>query len=79
MQDFPATYRGPQQDLWRVEDGGTFSPEGFAIPFIGRLRGTYFVGLTWAGAEGEASLLLVADSARAFRTVRKSYRYWVPN
>ena len=79
FQDFPAIYHGPEQDLWRVEDGGTVSPEAFAIPFIGQLRGTHFMGLTWAGAEGEDSFLLVADSARAFRAVRKSYRYWVPN
>jgi hypothetical protein len=79
FQDFPASYHGPDQDLWRVEDGGTLSPEAFGILFIGRLRGTYFMGLTWAGAEGEASYLLVADSTAAFRTVTKTYRYWVPN
>ena len=77
--DLPATYHGPEADVWRVEDGGTFSPEAFGVPFFGRLHGTYFMALTWAGAEGEDSYLLVTDSAHALRTVTKSYRYWVPN
>jgi hypothetical protein len=78
FQDFPATYRGPDSDIWRVDDGGTFSPHAFGILFFCRLRGTYVMALTWAGAESEDSYLLVADSADTFRSVATSYRYWVP-
>jgi hypothetical protein len=77
--DFPAKYRGPGQDVWRVDDQGTFSPEGFAILFLGRLRGTYVMGVTWMGEEGENAFLLAADSADALRFVTKSYRYLAPD
>lgn len=78
FQDFPGTYRGPQSDIWRADDGGLVSPDGFGIPFLCRLRGTYVIALTWAGTEGEDSYLLVADSGNVFRSVATSYRYWVP-
>jgi hypothetical protein len=79
FHDLPATYRGPAADVWRVEDNGTFLPDAFGIPFFCRLRGTYVMALTWAGAEGEDSYLLVADSAHTLRTVTQSYRYWGGN
>lgn len=78
FEDFPATYRGPEKDVWRVDDGGVFSPEGFQVLFLARVRGVDIMGLTWAGSEGENAYLLVADSAAAFRTLTHSYRYWVP-
>lgn len=78
FEDFPATYRGPDNDVWRVDDGGKFSPEGFQVLFFARVRGIDIMGLTWAGSEGENAYLLVADSASAFRTVAHTYRYWVP-
>lgn len=78
FDDFPATYRGPDSDIWRADDGGVFSPEAFTVLFVCRLRGAYVMALTWAGAEGEDADLLVADSADAFRRVATAYRYWVP-
>jgi hypothetical protein len=79
FHDFPATYRGPAADVWRVDDNGTFSPADFGIPFCGRRGGRFVMALTWAGAEGENAYLLVADSANTLRAVAKSYRYWAPN
>jgi hypothetical protein len=78
FQDFPATYRGEGESTWRVDDGGIFSPENFDILFFCRLRGTYVMALTWAGAEGEDAYLATADSADSFRTTADTYRYWVP-
>lgn len=75
IADFPADYRGKGYDVWRVDDGGRFSPEGFAILFLGRLRGTPVMGVTWMGTEGENAFLLAGDSAGALRFVTKSYRY----
>jgi hypothetical protein len=79
FQNFPATYKGPGQDIWRVDDEGHLSPTAFTVLFVGRLRGTWFMGVTWAGGEGEDDYLLAADSADAFRTVKLTYRYWAPN
>jgi hypothetical protein len=78
FRDLPATYRGPGTDVWRVEDGGVFSPEAFAALFVGRVDVGYVMALTWAGAEGEDAYLLLADSGQVFRVVTQSYRYWVP-
>lgn len=78
FQDFPATYSGPEMDTWRADDGGVFSPDGFGVLFLCRVRGVYVMALTWAGSEGENAYLLVADSADVFRTVSHAYRYWVP-
>jgi hypothetical protein len=79
FHDLPATYHGPSADVWRVDDNGTFSPDAFGIPFFCRLRDTFVMALTWAGAEGEDSYLLVADSVHAFRAVTQNYRYWAAN
>lgn len=79
FQDFPAAYKSAGQDVWRVDDEGHLSPTAFTVLFVGRLRGTWFMGVTWAGGEGEDDYLLVADSADAFRTAKLTYRYWAPN
>jgi len=78
FEDFPAAYHGPGTTTWRVDDGGIFSPQPFAILFLSRVNGTYVMGLTWAGAEGEDAFLLAADSANAFRQVQMTYRSWPP-
>lgn len=77
--DFPARYSGPDQDVWRVDDGGKFPTEGFDILFLGRRGGHAVVGLTWMGSEGQDAFLFVADSADALRVVTMSYRYLAPN
>lgn len=79
FEDFPATYRGPDESTWRVDDGGQFSPENFSVLFLGQVRGTWVMGLTWLGAEGVDDYVLFADSASSFREAEKTYRYVVPN
>ena len=76
--DQPATYRGPGGDIWRADDGGTLAPDAFGILFYCRLGTRRVMALTWVGAEGEDSYLLVADSTRTFRTAAQSYRHWAP-
>ena len=78
FQDFPAVYRGAHESVWRVDDGGVFSPEAFTILFVAQLSHAYVMAITWAGAEGESDELLVADSTHMFRTVVRDYRYRVP-
>jgi hypothetical protein len=78
FKDFPATYRGPDESTWRVDDGGLFSPRDFEILFFATRSNRYAMAFTWAGAEGESSELLIADSAGTFRTLTKGYRYRAP-
>jgi len=79
FQDFPAVSRGPDEDVWRVDDQGIFSPGDFEILFVAQLSHAYVMAITWAGAEGESDELLLADSTDEFRAVIKDYRYWVPD
>ncbi|HYA44046.1 MAG TPA: hypothetical protein VED59_00445, partial [Acidimicrobiales bacterium] len=79
FQDFPGTYRGPDADIWRADDGGELSPEGFEALFLARLSGAEVLGLIWAGSEGENAYLLAADTSATFRTIAHSYRYWAAN
>jgi hypothetical protein len=76
FKDFPATHS--DESTWRVDDEGMFSPSGFEILFVARLSYGYVMAITWAGAEGESSELMLSDSASAFRTLVKAYRYWSP-
>jgi len=76
FEDFPAQYLGPGNFAWRADDGGEFTPDGFGILFLARVRGVDVMGVTWAAAEGEDAYIEVADSAASFRTVSSTYRYW---
>lgn len=78
FKDFPAVYSGSGESTWRVDDEGVFSPRGFDILFVAPMPYGYVVAITWAGAEGESSELLLWDSGSAFRTLAKGYRYWSP-
>jgi len=76
--DFPATYRGGGEDLWRVDDGGVFSPEGISVPFVVRRDKIYLVGVDWRGPEGRSlSLYAVSPGARA-QQVLADYWYRAP-
>jgi hypothetical protein len=78
VKDFPAVYRGPDDSTWRVDDGGVFSPQDLDILFSAPSPSGYVMAIAWAGAEGESSELVVADSTGVFRTATIGYRYWSP-
>lgn len=78
FKDFPAVHHAQDQSTWRVDDEGTFSPSGFDILFVAAFRNGSVMAYTWAGAEGEFSELMLADSTGAFRTLSNGYRYWSP-
>ena len=78
FQDYPATYAGPDEGIWRVDDGGVFLAYGLRILFAARIRGVMVLAITWPGTEGDNAYLLAADSRGSFRTVAHSYRYWGP-
>lgn len=78
FKDFPAVRRANDESTWRVDDEGVFSPTGFDVLFVADLPDGFVFAFTWAGAEGEDSELLLADSAGNLRTLTKGYRYWSP-
>ena len=59
--DYPATFKGPGDDLWRVDDGGNIHAEGFEVVFLLKRGTTYVLAIDWAGAEGDALSLHTAE------------------
>ena len=77
--DFPAEYKGEGEDTWRVDDGGVFSPEGFAVPFVLRRAQGAVIPVEWKGSEGVSLSLFVSDpAAPAARKVLQDYWYRAP-
>ncbi len=75
FQDMPAVDRGDSGTVWRVDDGGIFSPQVFRILFVAELPHAYVMAIEWEGVEGDYYQLLRADSTDAFRTLTDGYRY----
>ena len=65
--DYPATFKGPGDDLWRVDDGGNIHAEGFGVVFLLKRGTTYVLAIDWAGAEGNALSLHVAEAGGQFK------------
>ena len=76
--DFPAEFRGDDQELWRAGDGGEFSPYGFRFPAIIRRGTTYFVALDWDGEEGSALSFFEARPNTPTRQLLSDYWYRAP-
>ena len=77
FQDYPAEVKSPGGDLWRVDDGGTLSPETFQVLFVLRRGGEFTLGLRWSGAEGDNLALSVSESNQ-FKQVLNDYWYRSP-
>ncbi len=67
--DYPATFTGPGDDLWRADDGGNIHANGFEIVFLLRRGDTYVLGVDWAASEGSALSLQVSQGGAAFTEV----------
>jgi hypothetical protein len=78
LSDFPAEYRGQGEDLWRVDDGGTFSPGGLAVPFILRRGASRYVAVEWRGSEGVSVSLFVSEGDAPARQALRDYWYRAP-
>jgi hypothetical protein len=76
--DYPAEVRGPGEDLWRVDDGGGLSPDGFEIVCVVQRGGWYALAIAWAGSEGRSLSLWVSDGSERFTEVLSDYWYHVP-
>ena len=76
--DYTAEFRGEGQDLWRVDDGGKLSAEGFDLIFLASQRGQYDLGVSWAATEGRALTLFVSGDGSRLDRVLQDYWYQMP-
>lgn len=78
FEDFPAKAQKGTEDLWRVDDQGEMSPDGFEVLFALRSQKSYILGVSWGGTEGESLLLLVGQRGERFTQCAGGYRYTAP-
>jgi len=76
--DYPATFKGPGDDLWRVDDGGNIHAEGFEAVFLLKRGETYVLAIDWSGAEGNALSLHTAESGGQFKEIVSDSWYRSP-
>jgi hypothetical protein len=76
--DYPATFKGPGDDLWRVDDGGNIHAEGFDVVFLLKRGKAYAVAIDWAAAEGDALSLHTAGDDGQFKEVISDSWYRSP-
>jgi hypothetical protein len=76
--DYPATFKGPGDDLWRVDDGGNIHAEGFDAVFLLKRGETYVLAIDWSAAEGNALSLHTAESGGQFKEIVSDSWYRSP-
>ena len=77
--DLPAEFKGPGQDLWRVDDGGVLTPEGLQIVLRAAAWRLVRPGTAWQGAEGRVLSLWISEGGDRFTKVIDDYWYQVPD
>jgi hypothetical protein len=78
IADYPGTYRGPGEDVWRVEDGGVLSPDDFRVVLLLQRGDIYSIGIRWSGAEGANLAMFVCTAGNRFTKVLRDYWYRAP-
>ena len=76
--DYPAQFKGPGDDLWRVEDGGEINPDNFRIVFLLKRESSYLLAVDWGGAEGSALSLHISEAGTQFKEVLSDSWYRAP-
>ena len=76
--DYSAEFKGPGDDLWRVDDGGEIHAEGFEVVFLLKRGTTYVLAVDWAGAEGNALSVHTAEGGGQFKEVISDSWYRSP-
>jgi hypothetical protein len=76
--DYAAEFRREGEDLWRADDGGVLSPEGFQLVCALRRGGWYALGIAWSGSEGQSLSLWISDGSDRFTQVVHDYWYQLP-
>lgn len=76
--DYHAVFRGEGADLWRVNDGGVLSTEGFEVVFLVQRGAFYTLGVNWRGTEGASLAVFVSNASDRFTQVIGDYWYEAP-
>jgi len=76
--DYPATFTGPGDDLWRADDGGNIHAEGFEVIFLLKRGTAHLLAIDWSGAEGSALSLHIAEGAGQFTQIVSDSWYRSP-
>ena len=76
--DYPAEIRSDGADLWRVDDGGKLSSEGFQIVCVLLTKAGYALGVVWHGSEGRSLQLWTETEGSHFVAVISDYWYHSP-
>jgi hypothetical protein len=76
--DYPADFKGPGADLWRVDDGGEIHAEAFEVVALLMRGSTYVLAVEWRGAEGSALSLWTNDGDSQLKEVTTDYWYRSP-
>ena len=76
--DYPATFNREGQDLWRADDGGVLSPDGFRVVFVLQRASSYVLGMSWAASEGRSLTVFVSNNGSRFMAVITDYWYQAP-
>lgn len=80
MFDYPAEVREEDPtSVWRVDDEGVLSQEEFDVMFVLQGRSGRFVGIFWAGTEGNAFELLRFPTGADPVSVANGSRYLSPS
>lgn len=56
FKDYPAKFS--DNSAWRVDDGGSITPDMFSFTFAARSQQGCIIGVQWMGAEGESTSFL---------------------
>jgi hypothetical protein len=76
--DYPAVFKGAGHDLWRADDGGVLSPEGFHVVFLLQRGTSYTLGVNWFGGEGASLAVFASNGDGQFTPVINDYWYQAP-
>ena len=76
--DYPAEFKGPGDDLWRVDDGGEIHADRFDIVFLLKRGSTYVLAVDWKGAEGDALSVHTAEDSAQFKELVSDSWYRSP-
>jgi len=76
--DYQADFKGPGDDLWRVDDGGDIHADGFKVIFLLKRGTTYMLAVDWAGAEGSTLSVQTAEGSGQFKEIISDSWYRSP-
>lgn len=77
VRRFPATFEEGAPSCWRADDGCTFNPADYHIPFVLTGAAGPMLFALWDGPEGQNIELLQPDG-EDLEAAATGYRYWAP-